>query len=89
MRTRVIATSYGRPALDALRAVVSKAKREDAMAPVTVLVPNNIAGIVARRHLALGLEGRGPGVAGLVGSKRITPKYSVARMSAELKSPPG
>ena len=65
MQTRVITTPYGRPALDVLRSVVSEAKREDLMAPVTVLVPNNIAGIVSRRHLAHGLEGRGPGVAGL------------------------
>ena len=65
VKSRVITTAYGRPALDALRTVVTKAKRVDLMAPVTVLVPNNIAGIVGRRHLAHGLEGRGPGVAGI------------------------
>lgn len=65
MTTRVIRTPYGRPAIDRLRSVVSEVKRDDPMAPVTVLVPNNLAGIVARRHLAHGLEdGRGA-VAGL------------------------
>lgn len=62
----VITTSYGRAALDALRTVVADAKVKDAMAAVTILVPNNTAGIVARRYLALGLLGDGrPGVAGL------------------------
>ena len=65
VQTRVIATAYGRPALETLRTVVTAAKSGDPMAPVTILVPNNIAGIVARRYLAAGLEGRGPGVAGL------------------------
>ena len=65
MEARVITTAYGRPALDALRTVVTEAKRDDLLAPVTILVPNNIAGIVARRHLAHGFEARGPGVAGL------------------------
>jgi RecB family exonuclease len=65
VKARVVTTAYGRPALDALRGVVTEAKRDDAMAPVTVLMPSNIAGIVARRHLAAGLDGRGTGVAGL------------------------
>lgn len=65
MQARVIGTPYGAPALQALRSVVSDAKQEDPMAPVTVVVPNNLAGITARRHLAHGLtDGRG-GVAGL------------------------
>src|SRR3954470_23781643 len=34
------------------------------MARVTVIAPNNIAGIVARRYLAAGIDGR-PGVAGI------------------------
>jgi len=35
------------------------------MAPMTVLVPNNIAGIVARRFLARGLTDEGNGIAGI------------------------
>lgn len=65
MTTRVISTPYGRPALDALQSVVSAQKRPDKMAPVTVIVPNNLAGIVARRHLAHGLEDGLGAVAGL------------------------
>ena len=65
MDLRVIPTSHGRPALETLRDLVSKAKQGDPMATVTVLVPNNIAGIVARRHLAGGLASGGNGVAGL------------------------
>ena len=40
-------TAYGRAALEELRDVVREAKNGDPMAPVTVLVPNNLAGIVA------------------------------------------
>ncbi|MBA2574630.1 MAG: PD-(D/E)XK nuclease family protein [Nocardioidaceae bacterium] len=65
MGARVVSTGYGHAALDALRDVVAGAKAEDAMAPVTILVPNNIAGIVARRHLAHGLTDDHPGVAGI------------------------
>ena len=56
---------YGPDALHALRDVVADAKRDDAMAPVTVLVPNNIAGIVARRFLAMGLGPDRRGVAAI------------------------
>ena len=65
MTSRVISTGYGRAALDVLRDIVSTAKHEDPMAPATILVPNNIAGIVARRHLAHGLADDRPGVAGI------------------------
>jgi ATP-dependent helicase/nuclease subunit B len=65
MRSRVIATGYGAQALTELRKVVAEAKSDDPMAPVTLLLPNNIAGIVARRHLARGLTHDGNGVAGL------------------------
>ena len=54
MPTQVRSTGYGRAALDTLRDVVNEAKSSDPMAAVTILVPNNIAGIVARRHLAHG-----------------------------------
>ncbi|MGH1565740.1 PD-(D/E)XK nuclease family protein [Mumia sp. DW29H23] len=66
MSTRVLTTPYGRAALETLRRVVSEAKASDLMAPVTLVVPTNVAGIVARRHLARGLDGDGgPGVAAL------------------------
>lgn len=56
---------YGREALEELRDVVREAKNGDPMAPVTVLMPNNIAGIVARRFLAEGLGDGHHGVAAL------------------------
>ncbi len=63
---RVIGTDYGAAAVEALRAVVSGLKADDPMASVTILVPNNRAGIVARRQLAGGLaDGPRPGVAAL------------------------
>ncbi|MGH3483479.1 MAG: PD-(D/E)XK nuclease family protein [Nocardioidaceae bacterium] len=67
MTSRVVATRYGRHALETLRDVVRDAKATDPMAPVTVLLPNNIAGVVARRHLATrGLTDDGPNaIAGL------------------------
>jgi ATP-dependent helicase/nuclease subunit B len=65
--SKVVATRYGPQALDTLRDVVRAAKTSDPMAAVTVLLPNNIAGVVARRHLATrGLTDDGPrAIAGL------------------------
>jgi RecB family exonuclease len=45
-------TAYGAAALEVLRAAVGEVKHDDPMAPVTIVVPNNLAAIVARRHLA-------------------------------------
>jgi ATP-dependent helicase/nuclease subunit B len=57
-------TGYGSAAYAQLGAAVAGVKHGDPLAPVTVLVPTNICGIVARRRLAEGVGGR-PGVAGL------------------------
>ncbi len=57
-------TGYGAEAQEQLRLAVGRAKADDPMAQVTVLAPNNIAGVVARRHLARGTADR-PGVAGI------------------------
>jgi RecB family exonuclease len=65
MTTRVHVTAYGAPSFDALRAVVADAKADDPMAPVTLLVPGNLAGIAARRHLAHGLGTGRNGIAGV------------------------
>lgn len=62
---RVETTRYGSDALSRLTQVVTELKRDDPMTPVTILAPNNIAGIVARRHLARGLSDGSTGVAGL------------------------
>ncbi len=50
MGTRVVA--YGREATDALSAVIRAAQAGDVLAPVTVVVPSNVAGLAARRTLA-------------------------------------
>ena len=60
----VVWTSYGAPAYEALGLAVAEAKDGDPLAPVSVLVPANLCGVVARRVLARGVAGRG-GVAGL------------------------
>jgi hypothetical protein len=57
-------TSYGRPAFGVLRSALADFKRFDPLAPVTVLVPSDQAGVLVRRALAHGFGGR-PGVAGL------------------------
>lgn len=60
----VVWTRYGAEAYDALRASVAEAKRGDPLFPVTVLVPTQLCGVVARRALAQGVGDCG-GVAGL------------------------
>ena len=60
MQSNVIVTSYGRPASEALARTIAEAKSGRALAPVTVVVPSNFAGLAARRILgsgALGLDG--------------------------------
>lgn len=47
-------TRYGRPATEALARAVVRAKAGDPLAPVTVVVPSNFAGLVARRMLGTG-----------------------------------
>lgn len=62
-------TEHGPPALGALRSAVSEAKAQDALAPVTVLVPNNFVGLSARRALGSGdfgpLVGTRSGIVGV------------------------
>jgi len=57
--TRIETTGYGAAALERLHAVVARLKADDPMTPVTLLLPNNLSGVIARRHLALS------GIAGL------------------------
>src|SRR3954451_23996350 len=76
--------AYGRAALEELRDAVREAKNGDPMAPVTVLMPNNIAGIVARRFLAQGLGDGHRGVAALF----PTPTVRLAEQLAAPTLPP-
>jgi RecB family exonuclease len=57
--TRIETTAYGAAALERLRDVVARLKAGDPMKPVTLLLPNNLSGVIARRFLA------GSGIAGL------------------------
>ncbi|MFN2557909.1 MAG: PD-(D/E)XK nuclease family protein [Nitriliruptorales bacterium] len=61
---------YGRPSAQLLRERISAAKRDDPLAPVTVVVPTNYVGVSTRRALASGelgpITSRGGGVAGLL-----------------------
>ena len=63
--TRIETTAYGGAALQRLRAVVAGLKHDDPLAPVTLLLPNNLAGLTARRFLAAGLGDERRGIAGL------------------------
>ena len=79
MVAEVTYTAYGRGALESLRSAVAEAKTHDAMAPVTVLVPNNIAGIVARRFLAHGL---GPDRRGIAAIRFTTLRHLAEQLAA-------
>src|SRR3954470_21979014 len=70
---------YGSDALQTLRDIVADAKRQDAMAPVSVIVPNNIAGIVARRFLAHGL---GPDRRGIAAIRFTTLRHLAEQLAA-------
>ena len=89
MAVRVTTTAYGRPALWALKDAVAEVKRDDPMAPVTVLVPNNIAGIVARRFLAHGLIYDGNGIAGIYFStlRRLAEQLATPTLTAAGRRP--
>lgn len=50
-------TGYGRPAYGELRLAVADRKQADPLAPVTVIVPTNLVGVLVRRALARGFGG--------------------------------
>ena len=76
-------TGYGRPALEELRQTLEHLKRDDPLAPVTVLVPNQVASVVVRRFLAHGLDSARPGIAGLQLSTviRLAERLAAPRLS--------
>jgi len=75
-------TAYGQPALHQLRDVVRELKAGDPMTPVTILMPNNLAGIVARRFLAHGLGDGHHGVAAIfpTTAKRLAEQLAAAAL---------
>lgn len=75
MAMQLVWTAYGRPAAEALRDAVGRAKGGDPLAPVTVVVPSNHVGVASRRLLASGLVGpvtEGAGI-GLAAVTFLTP----------------
>ena len=88
----VVATAYGRPALQALRRAVAAAKQGDPLAPVTVIVPANHVGVTARRALASGSLGRvsdGAGVAAVtfLTVYRLAELLGAPRLAAQRRRP--
>jgi len=75
-------TAYGAAAYDVLREVIERVKRDDPLAPVTLIVPSNLAGTVARRTLATTTTAHGVGIAGLA-------VLTVDRLADLLAAPPG
>lgn len=69
MKVTVFPTPYGRPAARVLHQRLAAAKADDALRPVTVVVPSNYVGVSTRRLLASGALGpvsaRGTGLAGI------------------------
>ena len=94
---------YGRPATDALATAITAAQDGDPLAPVTVIVPSNGAGLAARRVLgatrglanvgfvtpyALAAKLGGPRAAA-TGQGRLTQPMLVAAIRQELRADPG
>ena len=73
-------TAYGRPATEVLARAITLAKIGRALAPVTVIVPSNFAGLVARHLLGGGLAGS----AGLANVAFMTPFRLAELLTAEL-----
>lgn len=71
----LVVTPYGRPATAALARLVVDIKAGEALAPVTVVVPSNFAGLVARRMLGSG----DVGPAGIANVSFVTP-FRLAEM---------
>ncbi len=87
---RLITTAYGAPAIAALRFLMAELKSADPMAPVTLLVPNELAGITARRALATGVTPGTTGVAGLYVSTlpRLAEQLAAASLSPRVPATP-
>ncbi|GAA2530936.1 PD-(D/E)XK nuclease family protein [Pilimelia columellifera] len=83
-----LTTGYGAAAHAALADLVAAAKVTDSMAPVTVLVPTDLCGVIVRRRLARGVAGR-PGVAALtvLTVDRLAELWAAPLMAAQGRQP--
>ncbi len=85
MALRVVPTSYGRAAVEALRREIARVKRDSPLAPVTVVVPGNSVGVGVRRLLAAGELGP----VSSAGTGLIGVNFLIAHRLAELLAAPG
>ncbi len=79
---------YGRPATNALRAVIAQAKTDNPLLPVTVVVASNFVGLSARRLLGSSValdDGSEPsGVRGIANVSFVTPFQLAEVVGADL-----
>jgi RecB family exonuclease len=93
MAVELVTVPYGPAASRALHAAVARAKADDPLAAVTVVVPTNYVGVAARRLLGSGALGpvarRGDGVAGVsfVTTSRLAELLGAARLAAAGRRP--
>jgi ATP-dependent helicase/nuclease subunit B len=89
----VVPTTYGRAASERLHEAVARAKADEPLAPVTVLVPANSVGVSARRLLASGrlgpLTAAGQGVVGVsfLTVYRLAELLGAPRLAADGRRP--
>ncbi|MCZ7529273.1 MAG: hypothetical protein M5U31_02355 [Acidimicrobiia bacterium] len=80
MSIQLLTTPYGPRAADTLHGVVSRAKTDDPLAPVSIVVPTNYVGVATRRMLAESRHGAvTPAGDGIVGVTLLT-LYRIAEM---------
>ncbi len=86
MSVEVICTPYGPPAIERLGEQIAAFKQGDPLAPVTVVVPTNIAGLAARR--ALGTKGRGITAVNFLKLFDLAERLAGRKMAVELARKP-
>lgn len=83
MGAAVIVTEYGRAATLALAEAIVQAKSGVALAPVTVIVPSNFAGLAARRMLGSGMvTGNTVGTGGGIANVNFVTPFRLAQLLA-------
>ena len=86
MSVEVICTPYGLLATERLGEQISVLKNGDPLAPVTVVVPTNIAGLATRR--ALGGQGRGIAAVGFLKLFDLAERLAGRQMAVRRKKKP-
>ena len=86
MGIEVICTPYGPPATERLGERIAALKNGDPLAPVTVVVPTNIAGLAVRR--ALGGKGRGIAAVNFLKLFDLAERLAGRQMAAEFERKP-